>query len=679
MLARLHRWAALIAAASLLLAGCGGPSSTSAPAEEPTTTVGPLPEVVIKTPTPVGVVPTVFRSKDPTTFTQVQASDLDTLDPVVSVDQNTAGVLQNVYETLVFFNKDSVTSFVPQLAEEVPSLQNGGISPDGLTYTFKIRQGIKFHNGDPLTPADVAYSLQRGLLSGGSNSLAWVMFEPLFGTTANDDITDLVDTSGAVLDSPQKLATASSLYRRAACQLVQTQITSNAAKGTVTIHLNQPWGPFLMILTNPFTSIEDRKWVVANGGWDGSCETWQKYYNPTADQQNQLGVGHSANGTGPYMVDHWTSGQEIVLKANPKYWRKDPAWPGGPTGVAALKTINIQIEKRASARDDALKSGAADTIGFYASSKQTELDRIAGEVCPIGGVCQTGPIPANKVRVYTGLAADTRLDALFNFAINTYGGNNLIGSGVLDGKGIPPNFFSDVHVRQAFSYCFDWDAFIQGGLNGSGRQLFQVMLPGEIGASDQNPHYTHDLAACANAFKASVWRSAAGRALWDVGFVMSLAPNPKNPASQAFAQIMANQLTALNPKFQVTVNNLAWEDYQNATHAKKLPIYFAVSHELIADPHNWADLMTIGSLGSAQQMPPGMKYQFTGLVQKGVETSDPAARAQVYQQFNQLFYQNASAILLAQEFQRRYEQRWVNGYYYNPLYADLYYYVLSKS
>jgi ABC-type transport system substrate-binding protein len=73
-----------------------------------------------------------------------------------------------------------------------------------------------------------------------------------------------------------------------------------------------------------------------------------------------------------------------------------------------------------------------------------------------------------------------------------------------------------------------------------------------------------------------------------------------------------------------------------------------------------------------------MKYQFQYLVDKGVQTTDPAVRAQIYQQFNQLYYQNASAILLAQALDKRYEQRWVSGYYFNPMYADLYYYVLSK-
>ncbi len=54
-------------------------------------------------------------------------------------------------------------------------------------------------------------------------------------------------------------------------------------------------------------------------------------------------------------------------------------------------------------------------------------------------------------------------------------------------------------------------------------------------------------------------------------------------------------------------------------------------------------------------------------------------RAAIYKQFNQLFYDNVPSILLAEGSARFYFQRWVNGFYRNPLYSDLYYYSLSKS
>lgn len=673
-----HRLAIAAIGAVSILAACQGAGIPTEAVDTPMV-VAQTPQVVVVTPVPTIAEAIQFHAQDPTNFIEVQANEPETLDPVVTTDKSASAILQNVYETLVFFKRDSVTEFIPQLAEEVPTIQNGGISPDGLTYTFKIRQGIKFHNGDPLTPSDVAFSLQRLILAGGSNSPAWLLFEPVLGSTTNNDITDLIDASGSFLDNPDKLAVVNPGGLQAMCQRVQHLISANDQAGTVTLKLVKPWGPLLMILAGPYSSIMDRNWVAQNGGWNGSCASWQNFYDRTADQQNQTKIGQGENGTGPFILDHWTAGRELVLKANPDYWRKDPAWDGGPSGAPALKKVTLQFIKGSGAHISALKSGSADAIGQYSSSNDTKLDEIAGETCNIQGKCTSTQIPGSSIRSYTDLPSTTRMDALFNYDINALNGNPLLGSGQLDGAGIPPNFFTDVFIRQAFSYCFDWDAYITQALGGHGRQLTQVMMPGELGADPQNPHYRYDPQACANAFKSTVWKAVNGGSLWDTGFHLSIVYNPRLPASQVFADVLSQGVSAVNNKFVIQVTNQPWEIYTDNYRNKRLPILFATSREVIADPHNWADLMTVGRLGyGLQRMPLGMRYQFQYLVDKGVQTTDPAARAQIYQKFNQLYYQNASAILLAQALDKRYEQRWVSGYYFNPMYADLYYYVLSK-
>ncbi|MCU4184949.1 hypothetical protein K6U06_11305 [Acidiferrimicrobium sp. IK] len=78
-----------------------------------------------------------------------------TSNPAAAIDE----VLDyNVYEHLV--QLDPKGKVIPVLASSYTT------SPDGLTYTFTVRQGVKFSNGDPMTPADVVFSLQRALAPG---------------------------------------------------------------------------------------------------------------------------------------------------------------------------------------------------------------------------------------------------------------------------------------------------------------------------------------------------------------------------------------------------------------------------------------------------------------------------------------------------------------------------------
>ena len=75
-------------------------------------------------------------------------------DPTVSTSQEIARVMyHNVYEGLVRIDRSG--EIVPALAESWET------SDDGLTWTFTLKEGVTFHNGDPLTPDDVVAALER--------------------------------------------------------------------------------------------------------------------------------------------------------------------------------------------------------------------------------------------------------------------------------------------------------------------------------------------------------------------------------------------------------------------------------------------------------------------------------------------------------------------------------------
>ncbi len=89
----------------------------------------------------------------PTRLVMRAVTDPDSLDPHISVASLTQQIMLNVFEGLVKPAPDG--SVVPAIAESYT------ISEDGLTYRFKLRPNVRFHNGQPLTAADVAYSLNR--------------------------------------------------------------------------------------------------------------------------------------------------------------------------------------------------------------------------------------------------------------------------------------------------------------------------------------------------------------------------------------------------------------------------------------------------------------------------------------------------------------------------------------
>ena len=122
--------AALLCAA---LTGCGGGSTEQTPAEkEPSTPDAPVANEIT-----VGI-----------------AQDLDdSLDPHKTVKAGTREVMFNVFEGLVKPTPDG--DLTPAVAESYT------VSEDRLTYTFTLREGVKFHNGDTVTAEDVVYSINR--------------------------------------------------------------------------------------------------------------------------------------------------------------------------------------------------------------------------------------------------------------------------------------------------------------------------------------------------------------------------------------------------------------------------------------------------------------------------------------------------------------------------------------
>jgi len=128
----------------------------------------------------------------------------------------------------------------------------------------------------------------------------------------------------------------------------------------------------------------------------------------------------------------------------------------------------------------------------------------------------------------------------------------------------------------------------------------------------------------------------------------------------------------------VEVTGIPWPTFLANQRAKKLPVFISGWLEDIHDPHNWVVPYTVGTYGGRQSMPADMKSKFQDIINRGVAEADPAKRATIYAEFNKLFYDQVPTILLAVATARHYEQRWVQGYYSNPIYSGFYWYAVSK-
>jgi peptide/nickel transport system substrate-binding protein len=111
--------------------------------------------------------------KNPDTFVMADYRTVQTIDPATSYDVAGSMRIWNLYETLIFFDGSSTEKYVPLLAAEVPTVANGGISADGMTYTFVIRKGVRFHEGGNLTPEDVVYSFKRNMIVDQDGGPMW--------------------------------------------------------------------------------------------------------------------------------------------------------------------------------------------------------------------------------------------------------------------------------------------------------------------------------------------------------------------------------------------------------------------------------------------------------------------------------------------------------------------------
>jgi oligopeptide transport system substrate-binding protein len=223
--------------------------------------------VVIALMTAVTLAPTapVGAQAGSTLRLAVQA-DPTTLDPAMTDDPTGTALLQNIYSPLVDVdNKGQILAL---------AAKSWTVSPDGRTFRFVLRDGLRFQTGQPVTAADVKYTLDRLADPKLNSPNADLLLTPILGY-ADEQAGKTQGLSGVKV----------------------------AGSNAVEITIDPSEGDILARLAHVATGIVSRD-SVAQGGAD-----W--------------GTTHS-NGTGAYRVTTWSLRNQIVLEANPAYFEGAP-------------------------------------------------------------------------------------------------------------------------------------------------------------------------------------------------------------------------------------------------------------------------------------------------------------------------------------------------------------------
>ena len=222
-------------------------------------------------------------------------NDLTTLDPQVGYDWQNWSVIKSIFDGLMDY-KPGTTELEPDLAESYT------VSDDGLTYTFKLRDGVKFHNGRAMTSADVKYSFERAV-SPATQSPGGGYFGMIGGY---DEVAGGKATTLSGIETPDDK--------------------------TVIFKLSRPDATFLHLMAINFGFIVPKEEVEKAGA------DW----------------GKKPVGTGAFKFVEWVPGQNIKLERNKDYFR---------AGVPYLDNLTFEFGQDPTVAVLRLKKGEVDIVG----------------------------------------------------------------------------------------------------------------------------------------------------------------------------------------------------------------------------------------------------------------------------------------------------------------------------
>ena len=280
----------------------------------------------------------------------------DYIDPSIADFATSVTVSKNVFATLLRF--DPTTGEVaPYVASEVPSSDNGGISDDGLTYTFMLREDAVWEDGQPIQAQDFVYAIQRLLDPRVASQYGNYYYSMIIGGGA--DLAAAVDADEATIE-----------------QLRDGVKVRAVDDRTLEVTITQPSTTFnLLMALWPTAAL--RQDVIEQHG-DIANSAWTEAGNLVA--------------SGPFRLAEWNHGSSIVLERNPNFWDEEM--------TPVLDRVVFQIIEDENTAFSAYRAGDLDAVQVPATdlrsvaaddSYSDELQRVPLAVTTAFGFNQTHP------------------------------------------------------------------------------------------------------------------------------------------------------------------------------------------------------------------------------------------------------------------------------------------------
>ncbi len=238
-----------------------------------------------------------------------QIAEPKSLDPQAVTAVNDFRILMNIYDGLVRY-KDGTLEVEPALAE------SWTISEDGTVYTFKLREGVTFHDGSPFNAEAVVFDFQRMLDENhpyhdtGPFPLAF-FFSAVKEVKALDDM-------------------------------------------TVEFTLNEPYAPFLSNLAYPTGLIA----------------------SPAAIKEHGKDFGRNPSGTGPFRFVEWDSNTKVVVERNEDYWGGAPSLQA--VVFRPITDANTRVAEMLAGGIDLMVEVPPDSLGQFTGNEAYEVYEQAG-------------------------------------------------------------------------------------------------------------------------------------------------------------------------------------------------------------------------------------------------------------------------------------------------------------